>query len=173
LTKAFSFIADDSYNLATAMVFGSTTSALTWEAFWQAIKALRKVFANRLDLVIKHKKYLYMLKWEETDPHTVITPEFSCAINRGFNNKNGNRLELPACVHVNNAIMLAVNRAHMEVVPAVAIKAIFVMIGEPEVMARQCPFAMDKWLELVIGPRQIMLGLIIDINMLTIAIPHK
>jgi hypothetical protein len=52
------FIADDLYNLATAMVFGSTTSASIWEAFQQAIKALTKVFANRLDLVIKHKKYL-------------------------------------------------------------------------------------------------------------------
>ena len=33
LTGAFGFIADDYYNLATAMVFGSTTSALSWEPF--------------------------------------------------------------------------------------------------------------------------------------------
>jgi hypothetical protein len=32
---------------------------------------------------------------------------------------------------------------------------------------------MDKWLELVIGPKQTMLGLIIDTNRLTIAIPAK
>jgi hypothetical protein len=32
---------------------------------------------------------------------------------------------------------------------------------------------MDKWLELVIGPKQTMLGLIIDTNRLTVAIPAK
>jgi hypothetical protein len=32
---------------------------------------------------------------------------------------------------------------------------------------------MDKWLELVIGPKQTMLGLIIDTNRLTAAIPAK
>jgi hypothetical protein len=69
--------------------------------------------------------------------------------------------------------MLAVNRAHMETVLATVIKAIFVVMGEPEVVARQCPLVMDKLLEVVIGPRQIMLGLIININKLTVAIPHK
>jgi hypothetical protein len=33
LTGAFGFIANDYYNLATAMVFGSTTSALSWKPF--------------------------------------------------------------------------------------------------------------------------------------------
>jgi hypothetical protein len=42
-TGAFGFIADELYNLATAMAFGSTASASSWEAFRQAIKALTKV----------------------------------------------------------------------------------------------------------------------------------
>ncbi len=33
LTGAFGFIADELYNLATAMVFSSTASASSWEAF--------------------------------------------------------------------------------------------------------------------------------------------
>jgi hypothetical protein len=33
LTGAFGFIADNPYNLVTAMIFGSTTSASSWEAF--------------------------------------------------------------------------------------------------------------------------------------------
>jgi hypothetical protein len=32
---------------------------------------------------------------------------------------------------------------------------------------------MDKWLELVIGSKQTMLGLIVDTNRLTVAIPAK
>jgi hypothetical protein len=47
LAGAFGFIADELYNLAMAMVFGSTTSASSWEAFRQAIKALTKFFSNR------------------------------------------------------------------------------------------------------------------------------
>jgi hypothetical protein len=64
LTGAFGFIADELYNPATAMVFGSTASASIWEAFRRAIEALIKVFANRPDLVIRHKKFIDMLKWE-------------------------------------------------------------------------------------------------------------
>jgi hypothetical protein len=50
------------------MVFGLTTSVSSSEASQQAIESFAKVLANRLDLVIKHKKYLDILKWEETNP---------------------------------------------------------------------------------------------------------
>jgi hypothetical protein len=69
--------------------------------------------------------------------------------------------------------MLALDVAHMKMVLAATIEAIFVVMGEPDVTARQCPLAMDKWLELVISPKQTMLGLIIDTNRLTVAIPTK
>jgi hypothetical protein len=52
-------------------------------------------------------------------------------------------------------------------------KSFIVLMGEPNVMVRQCSLAMDKWLELVIGPKQTMLGLIIDTSRLTVAIPAK
>jgi hypothetical protein len=102
------------------------------------------IFTNRFELVIKHKKYRDMLKWEESDPHAVITPAFSCATNQGIINENGNCLDLPARIYVDNTLMFAVNRTHMETVLAVAIKAIFVVMGEPKVVVRQCPLAMDK-----------------------------
>ncbi len=59
----------------------------------------------------------------------------------------------------------------MKMVLAATIKAIFIVMGERDVAVRQCPFSMDKWLELVIGPKQTMLGLIIESNKLTDAIP--
>ncbi len=58
LTGAFGFTADKLYNLATAMAFSLTASASSWEAFRQAIEALTKVFANRPDLVVRHKNSL-------------------------------------------------------------------------------------------------------------------
>jgi hypothetical protein len=43
LTGAFGFTSDELYNLTTAMLFGLTAPASSWEAFRQAIKALTKV----------------------------------------------------------------------------------------------------------------------------------
>jgi hypothetical protein len=62
LTGAFGFRADELYNLAMAMVFGSTASESSWKAFRQAIKALTKKFANRPNLVVRHKKLIDMFK---------------------------------------------------------------------------------------------------------------
>ncbi len=155
------------------MVFGSTESASSWEAFRQAIKALTKAFVNRPDLFVRQKKFIDMLKWEEIDPSAELTPAFSCTINCGIMDDDGNRIDLPARIHVNNALMLVLYVDHIKMVLAAMIKAIFVVMGEPDVAVRQCPLAMDKWLELVIGPKQTMLGLIIDTNRLTVAIPPK
>jgi hypothetical protein len=123
--------------------------------------------------VVKHKKYLNMLKWEETDPHVMTTRAYPCDINQGIINNNGTRVDLLACIYVDDALILATDRAHMETVLAAAIKAIFVVMGEPDTAVMQCLLAMDKWLELVIGRTQTMLGLIIDTNKFTISIPYK
>jgi hypothetical protein len=173
LTGAFGFIADKLYNLTAAMVFGLTASASSWEAFRQAIKALTKVFANRPNLVVRHRKFIDMLKWEEIDPSAKLTLAFSCTINRGIMDNARNRVDLPTCIYVDDALMLALNTDHMRMVLTATIEAIFIVVGEPDVAVRQCPLAMDKWLELVIGPKQTMLGLIINTNRLTVAIPPK
>jgi hypothetical protein len=173
LTGAFGFIADEVYNLARAMGFGLTASASSWEAFRQAIEALTKGFANRPNLVVRHKKLINMMKWEEIDPSAKVTPAFSCTINCGIMDDAGNQIDLPARIYVVNALMLALNAYHLKMVLAAMIEAIFIVMGKPDIAVRQCPLAMDKWLELVIGPMQTMLGLIIDTNRLTVAIPSK
>ena len=59
----------------------------------------------------------------------------------------------------------------MELRLAALIKAIFVIMGTPDTTVRQCPLALDKWLDLVVAPKQRMLGLEIDTNKLTVGIP--
>jgi len=83
LIGAFGFMAGSFYNLATAMVFGSTTSASSWEPFRRGIEALSVAYADCLDSVIKHKYYLDMISWAEEDPTKEITPAFPCTINKG------------------------------------------------------------------------------------------
>ena len=69
--------------------------------------------------------------------------------------------------------MLSPDANHMRMVLAAMIESIFVVMGEPEEEVRQCPLALDKWMDLVISPRQTVLGLIIDTNRLTVSIPTK
>jgi hypothetical protein len=114
-----------------------------------------------------------MLKWEEIDPSAKLTPAFSCTINCGIMDDAGKQRDLPACIYIDNALMLALNADHMKMVLAATIEAIFIVMGKPYIKVRQCPLAMDKWLELVIGPKQTMLGLVIDTNRPTVAIPPK
>jgi hypothetical protein len=155
------------------MVFGLTASASSWEAFRQAIEALTKVLANRPNLVMKHKKFIDMLKWEEIDPSAKLIPAFSCTINYRIIDDAGNPIDLPARIKVKDALILALDIDHMKMVLAATIKAIFVVMGKLDIAVRQCPLAMDKWLEMGISPKQTMLGLIINTNRLTVAIPAK
>jgi hypothetical protein len=98
---------------------------------------------------------------------------FPCAINQGIIDENGKQINLPARIYVNDTLMLATSIEQMKMVLAAMIEAIFTVMGEPNDSVRQCPLAMDKWTELVIGPRQIGLGLIIDTNWFTVAIPYN
>jgi hypothetical protein len=132
LTRAFGFLADDLYNLATAMVFGSTTSASSWESFRQAVKALTIVFANRSDLVSKHKCFLDMIQWEIFDQTIDIVPAVPCNINRGITDEAGNPIDLPARIFVDDVIMHSSNAKHMKIVLGAMIESIFVVMGEPE-----------------------------------------
>jgi hypothetical protein len=59
----------------------------------------------------------------------------------------------------------------MEQVLAALIEAIFFVMGKPETDMCQCPLAMDKLSELIIGPKQVMLGLVICTNRMTVGIP--
>jgi hypothetical protein len=123
-------------------------------------------YADRPDLVIKHKYYLDMISWAEEDPTVKITQAFPCLINTGTLDAH-----LPARIYVNDALLLGLSRRQMEMKLAALIEAIFVIMGEPDTTVRQCPLALDKWLELIVAPRQRMLGLIVDTNSLMVGIP--
>jgi len=59
----------------------------------------------------------------------------------------------------------------MELRLAALIEAIFVIMGTPDTTVRQCPLALDKWLDLIVASRQRLLGLIVDTNCMTVGIP--
>ena len=65
ITGAFGFKAQSWYFLSTSHIFGSNTSASSWEPLRCAIKNLIPTYFARDDLVEKHKAYTYMLKWQD------------------------------------------------------------------------------------------------------------
>ncbi len=173
LTEAIAFIADDYYNLATAMSFGSTSSASSWEPFQRAIETPSEVYANQPYLVSKHKKYLDMIGWAELDPNTPITSAVACDFNTGIVAADGTKKNLPAQINVYDVLLLGHSKWQIRMKLATLIVAIFVVMAEPDTTVRQCPLAMYKWEELVIGPVQTMLGLVIDTYQLTVTIPSN
>jgi hypothetical protein len=103
LTGAFGFLAMGYFNLATAMVFGSTASASTWEPFQHAIQALSVVYGHRRDLIKKHKKFLDITSWATLDPAPDLARAIPCSINTGVLDDQGNKDLLPARIYVDNA----------------------------------------------------------------------
>ncbi len=97
LFGAFSFLAGGYFNLATAMVFGLTASASSWEPFRCAIEALSIFFANQKDLVKKNRKYLDMLSWaNDMVPPPGLAQAIPCLIKKGVLDEQGNKVLLPA-----------------------------------------------------------------------------
>ena len=122
------------------------------------------VYANRPDLVTKHKKYLDMINWAEIDPSAELTRAVSCSINKGVLDDQGVAQPRPERIFFDNSLLLAISRLLMKMALAALIEAIFVVLGEPDTVIQQCPLAQDKWVEMVAGPVQTMLGLNLDTN---------
>jgi hypothetical protein len=171
LTGAFGFLASGYFNLATAMVFGSTSTALSWEPFRCAIQALSVVYPHHCDLIKKHKKFLDMISWATQDTSPDLARAIPCSINTGVLDNLGNKVPLPARIYVDDALMLATSKENMEQVLAALIEAILAVIGASDTSVCQCSLAMDKWEKLHVAPIQTMLRLIIDTNRMTVSVP--
>jgi hypothetical protein len=121
--------------------------------------------------VEKHKYYLNMIRWATIDPTIKLTQATACAINTGVLGEKGEATQRPARIFVDDSLLLAIGCRLMELALAALIEAIFVIMGKPDAAIRQCLLALDKWVAMVPGPTQTMLGLIHDTNELTVGIP--
>jgi hypothetical protein len=171
LTGVFGFLARGYFNLATAMVFGSTASASSWEPFWHAIQALSVVYAHCRDLIERHRKFLNMISWATLDPAPDLARAIPCSINTGVLDDQDNKVPLPARIYVDNALTLATFKENMEQVLAALIEAMLAVMGAPDTSVCQCSLAMDKWEKLHVAPIQTMLGLVINTNRMSVSVP--
>ena len=172
LTGAFGFMAERLYFLATSMVFGSTASASSWEPFRRAIEGLIIEYSTRPDLISKHKHLLDMLKWEDEDTMAIddFVKAVACPLNPGLPDLDE---FLEAYIYVDDILGSAVGKFNILRLLAATIEAIFVVCGRANIEVRQCSLSLEKWLELVVGSIQTVLGLTVDTNRLTVAITKE
>jgi hypothetical protein len=156
ITGAFGFLADGLYFLSTGHVFGSNTSASSWEAFRRSIQSMIIVYSKRRDLVEKHKDLLDLLKWDEKHTHQLeLVQAFGCKINQGVKNELGKIKPLTANIYVDNILGALAFKEYVIRLLAAIIEAIFMVCGRPDVAVCQCPLSLEKWHELIVRPRQI------------------
>ncbi len=153
-----------------AMVFGSNTSATSWEPFRCSIEALSSHYMNRPDLVDKHRRFLDMVQWEPDSPSGIPVMAKSCSMNKGvLDPMTGLPIPRPICMYVDDALLAEIGKRLMELWLAATIEAIFTVMGEDNPALRQCPVAMDKWEALTVSTRQTVLGVILDTHTMTVA----
>ena len=122
----------------------------------------------REDLVIKHKDFLDTLKWDESSAAPNFVKAVRCELNKGVLNDDSTLSPPSAEVYVDDIMAAAVRKKWILKLLAAIIEAIFVVCGRPDTDVRQCPLSLEKWGELIVGPCQIILGLVVDTNEMTV-----
>ncbi len=167
---AFGFIAELKYFASTSHVFGSNTLASSWEAFRRVIQNLITVLAQQDDLTKKHEDLLNILRWTDENACPEFVQAFPCNINHGVLDESGNIVPMMENIYVDGILAAAAFQGNMSQLLAAIIKATFLVCGTPDIAVRQCPLSLEKWHELIFGPRQIVLGLVIDTNKMIVGI---
>ena len=173
LAGAFSFRALGWSFLTTSMVFGSNTSATSWEPFRRSIENLSVALHDREDLVEKHQHYLDMINWATVDEGRNLVKAKGCSQNPGVFGQDRSVRPPRADMYVDDALLACVGTDRMKKALASTIEAIFIVMGEPKTKIRQCPLAMDKWEGMTIAPQEIMLGLKLNTDNLTVEITRE
>jgi hypothetical protein len=107
VTGAFGYVAKGLYFISTSHVFGSNTSASSWEALRWAIQKMITVLSTRGDLVNKHRELLDLFKWHEAPFGIKLIQAFACNINPGIKAEPGIITLLSANIYVDDILAAA------------------------------------------------------------------
>jgi hypothetical protein len=169
VTGSFGFLAEGLYFLSTGHDLGSNTSVSSLEALRRAIQNIVSVYSQWTDLVEKHKDLINLLKWDE-NPSVELVQAFKCELNQGVLNHYGDIYPLTANIYVEDIIGASALKESTKKLLAAIIESIFLVCGEPDVSIQECPLSLKEWHESIVGPRQIILGLVVDKNKMTVGI---
>ncbi len=125
-------------------------------------------------MIRKHKDLLNIFcRVKENCTHSELVQAFPFKINSGVLDSNGSIIPMAANIYVNNILAAAAFQDKMLKLLAANVEAIFLVCRTPDISVRQCPLLLKKWYKLIVGPRQIILGLLVDTNKMTVGITDK
>jgi len=175
LVGAFGFIVGPIFYVANAGVFGSVASASSWEPFRVAIVALAAAYFFVPDLVAKHNWLLQKLRWSDASSPLgstlTIVRARPCTWHKGVFDSTGRRIPKHN-IYVDDNLLAEV-KAYMHQALASGFKATFTIMGHPCPSARPVPVNLDKLEELVVSPLQILLGLLVNTQEMTVSISDE
>ena len=113
-----------------------------------------------------------MVKWHDKK-ETIICKAHPCDINQGVLDDSGKVKPLEANIYVDDILAAAALKEIIMRLLAATIEAIFLVCGLPDIAVRQCPLSLEKSFELIVGPRQIVLGLLVDTDKMTVSLTDE
>jgi hypothetical protein len=115
---------------------------------------LVEVFFEDKYLVKKYQKYTNKLRWRHDlgSKRALFTQARACALNSGVLDANGKPINTPHAFFVNDDIYSKVfDIERIEQAVVVSIEAIFVLLGESDLLARQDLISFDKMKDMMVS----------------------
>ena len=169
----FSFIIDHLMYLQCGLTFGSDFSPTSWEVLRQIIEILAELLFEDETLRSKHRKYLDRMQSQRSlgSPKAMFTLATLDDINRGVHDADGNGINTPHVMFVDNGIyadVFDVTRHHIEQAAASSTEAIFITLNESDLTSRQDAVSFDKFKDTPVAWLNRLLG--VDINTCRLAV---
>jgi hypothetical protein len=157
-------------------VFGSIASASSWEPFQVVIAALAMAYFFVPNLVAKHDWLLQKVRWssDATSPPGSMTIVHAqpCSWHTGVFDSASCRLPTKHNIYVDNNLLAKV-RAYMPQALALGLEGIFTIMGQPCPLLHPVAVALDKLKELKVSTIQILLGLRVNTQEMTVTISDE
>ena len=173
---AFSYILGDFLFLQCGLTFGSDFSPANWEVVRRIAEQLAEAYFDDKSLRQKHRKYLDKLRWQKTlgNKKAKFVPAKCCTQNKGVLDDNGNPVNTPHEFYVDDDLYSEIfDIERIEQAVAASIEAIFVLLGESDLLSRQDPISFDKMEETIVSYCNLILGQYINTRKMTVETPTE
>eukprot|EP00984_Skeletonema_dohrnii_P026854 scaffold16255_cov75-Skeletonema_dohrnii-CCMP3373.AAC.2 len=142
---AFSFVVFQHVWIQIGCTFGSDFSPANWEGIRRTIEQLARGLFDDASLRTKHRKYLDQLQWDVSldSPNAKhFVPAVADSQNSGVSDENGCPVSTPHDMFVDDLVYAEVYlRERVEQAIAASIEAMFITLGESDLLRRQDPIS--------------------------------
>ncbi|KAL7539229.1 hypothetical protein ACHAWF_006339, partial [Thalassiosira exigua] len=151
---ACSYILGHYLFLQCGLRFGSDFSPANWEVLRRIAEQLATSLFKDKSLRTKHREYLDRLhgKSDLGKHNASFTPAKACSQNKGVFDENRVSEDTPHTFYVDDDLYAEIyDRERIEQAIAVSIEAIFILLGDSDLIFRQDPVSFDKLEEMMVN----------------------